>query len=344
MTPHIYWEDGVLRVLDQRLLPGEETWRDCRSWRDAETAIKSMIVRGAPLIGVAGAFGCVLAAGDYIDAPDWREKIEEATTELSKARPTAVNLVWAIDLFRPDIESSRSARELREKWLGKALDLLREDEKICRAIGSAGNEVVPDKAAVLTHCNAGALATAGYGTALGVVRAAREAGKNVRVIADETRPFLQGSRLTAWELQKDGIPVKIACDNAAAWLMSQGLVDLAITGADRVAANGDTANKIGTLGLAIIAKNYNIPFYVAAPISTIDANLPTGDDIPIERRSPDEVLRMAGAKIAPDEVSAFNYAFDVTPANLISGLITEKGVLRPPYSESIARALKDARR
>ena len=344
MTPHIYWEKGVLRVLDQRLLPEEEIWRECRSWQDAEEAIKTMIVRGAPLIGVAGAFGCVLAAEDYLGAADWREKIDEATSALSLARPTAVNLAWAINLFRPDLDSSQSARELRDKWLQKALALQREDEEICRAIGSAGNEVVPDQATILTHCNAGALATAGYGTALGVVRAARDAGKNIRVIADETRPFLQGSRLTAWELQKDEIPIKIACDNAAAWLMSQGLVDIAIVGADRIAANGDTANKIGTLGLAIIANRYDVPFYIAAPLSTIDANLPSGADIPIEERSPDEVLRLAGKKIAPDEVSAFNYAFDVTPANLISGIITEKGVLRPHYSASIANALKDASR
>ncbi|MDE5831482.1 MAG: S-methyl-5-thioribose-1-phosphate isomerase [Desulfovibrio sp.] len=342
MESHIVWQNDRLRLLDQRFLPEKTAWIECVSHKDAAWAIKSMIVRGAPLIGVTAAFGCVLAADDYKDDPVWRRKIDAALTFLSKARPTAVNLSWAIEQMRPDIASVASASLLRDVWLEKALAIQKKDEEICRTLGKAGERLVPGKATILTHCNAGALATAGYGTALGVIRAAHEAGKDIRVIADETRPFNQGSRLTAWELSQDGIPVKIACDNSAAALMKKGLVDLVITGADRIAANGDTANKIGTLGLAILADYYDIPFYIAAPLSTIDRSLSSGDEIPIEERSPDEVLFLNDKRIAPDEVSAFNFAFDVAPASLIDGIITEKGILRPPYDASIANIFKDS--
>ena len=339
IPPHILWERGALRLLDQRALPAREEWVSCKTWREVAEAIKNMTVRGAPLIGVAGAFGCALAAGGASHSAGWREEIGLALDELAQARPTAVNLAWAVARMREDLPLARSASELADIWLSKALALQKEDEETCRAIGKAGEALVPQKASVLTHCNAGALATAGYGTALGVIRAAREAGKQVRVYADETRPMLQGARLTAWELSRDGIPVEIACDNAAARLMSEGLVDLVIVGADRIAANGDAANKIGTLGLAIAANYYNVPFYVAAPLSTFDPDAPDASAIPIEQRAPEEVLKINGQSVAPAGVGAINFAFDATPATLITGLITEKGILTPPYPEAIARAL-----
>lgn len=339
MTTHISWDDDALLLLDQRLLPREQ-WVECRDWREVARAIKTMIVRGAPLIGVTAAYGCALAALNYANSPNWRQDIARALDELARARPTAVNLTWAIEKARPALETATSAAELAERWLADARALRDADEGICRQIGRNGAPLVPDKASILTHCNAGALATAGYGTALGVVRAAAEAGKEVSVIADETRPFLQGARLTAWELARDRIPVKIACDNACAWLMANGKVDLVVVGADRIAANGDAANKIGTLGVAILAKHYDIPFYVAAPLSTFDLSSPTGASIPIEERPADEVLVVGGQKMA--EVDAFNYAFDVTPASLITAIITEKGVVQKPDAQSVKRLFDDA--
>lgn len=338
MDRHIRFdpEKMELHLLDQRLLPAKEADYVCRGAPDAAKAIQSMIVRGAPAIGVAAAFGCVLAAGTA-HGENWRQEVEKSLAELARARPTAVNLAWAVQRMRKLLTPDISLEDLRASWLAEALAMQKEDVAICRAIGRAGAPLIKDGDTVLTHCNAGALATAGYGTALGVIRAAVEEGKKIRVIADETRPFFQGSRLTAFELAEDGIPVQIACDNACALLLGRQMAQLVIVGADRIAANGDTANKIGTCGVAIIAAYYHIPFYVAAPLSTIDASLPDGSRIPIEERNPAEVLSVGDTVLAPEEVSAYNYAFDVTPASLIAGIITEKGILRPPYTESIAQ-------
>lgn len=327
----------ALRLLDQRRLPGSIEWRVCATSQEVADAIKLMVVRGAPAIGVAAAWGCVLAASGAIGHTDWRDRVENALDDLAVARPTAVNLTWAVNRMRETLKKASSVEELLRLWIEQAGTIASEDEEICRKIGQSGEKLIADGDTVLTHCNAGALATAGYGTALGVIRAAMEAGKKVSVIADETRPFFQGSRLTAWELAEDGIPVTVACDNACAAIMNKGLVQLVITGADRIAANGDTANKIGTFGVAIMARYFGIPFYIAAPRSTFDPELATGKEIPIEIRKEDEVTHIGELSIVPSGVSAYNYAFDVTPADLISGIITEKGILYPPYVESIAR-------
>lgn len=328
-----------LSLLDQRHLPAKETYFICRTWRDVQRAIKNMVVRGAPAIGVTAAFGCVLALAEYASDAQWMQKTSEALKELAKARPTAVNLSWAIDRMLKIMNyADFSSHELLNLWLEEAKAIQIEDEEICRAIGKAGAVLIKPGDTILTHCNAGALATAGYGTALGVIRAACEEGKSIKVIADETRPLFQGARLTAWELMQDGIPVTITCDNACALLMSRGTVQLVITGADRIAANGDTANKIGTYGVALLANHFNLPFYIAAPLSTIDTSLSNGSLIPIEERSSDEVREYCGQPIAPPKVPVYNFAFDVTPASLITGIITEKGVLYPPYEESIAHA------
>lgn len=333
------YEVMALRLLDQRLLPNEIVFRFCRTGDDVVEALKTMVVRGAPAIGVTAAFGCALCAIECKDKADWREKIAAGLDRLALARPTAVNLKWAVELMRPDLALATDPDALARKWLAKAEALRLEDIGICRAIGRAGADLVRDGDTVLTHCNAGALATAGYGTALGVIRAAVEQGKRVKVIADETRPFLQGARLTAYELEQDGIPVTVACDNACALLFSKKLVSLVVVGADRVAANGDTANKIGTFGVAIMAKYFSVPFYVACPLSTIDVSTPTGAAIPIEERPADEVTRIGSTSITPAGVSVYNFAFDVTPGELISGIITEKGILRPPYAKTIQASL-----
>lgn len=341
MDRHIHFdpEKMELHLLDQRLLPATEVDHVCRTAKDTARAIQDMVVRGAPAIGVTAAFGCALAAAGASEK-NWRQEVEKSLDELANARPTAVNLAWAVRRMRHLLTPDISLENLRKCWLAEALAVQREDAAICRAIGRAGAPLIRDGDTVLTHCNAGALATADYGTALGVIRAAVGEGKKIRVIADETRPFFQGSRLTAFELAEDGIPVKIACDNACALLLGKQMAQLVIVGADRIAANGDTANKIGTCGVAIIASYYNIPFYVAAPLSTIDASLPDGSRIPIEERNTVEVLKVGETALAPEGVSAYNYAFDVTPASLIAGIITEKGILRPPYAESIAKALQ----
>lgn len=338
MKEHIIWDGRVLRVLDQRLLPQKEEFMICGSWEDVFHAIRDMVVRGAPLIGVTAAFGCLLALNDC--GQNWRNTLSQRLMRLEEARPTAINLAWAINRMRALWTPELSQSQLQRIWKDEAVGIMEEDRRVCHEIGKNGEKLVPDGSTVLTHCNAGALATGGYGTALGVIRAAVEAGKKIAVIADETRPFLQGARLTAWELAQDHIPVKIACDNSCAWLMRNKLIQLVITGADRIAANGDTANKIGTLGVAILANHYGIPFYIAAPVSTIDPALPDGRTIPIEERPEEETTTLFGQRLAPAGVPAFNFAFDVTPAELITAIITEKSILYPPYTNSIGKLLK----
>jgi methylthioribose-1-phosphate isomerase len=340
MEHHIQFlaEEKVLVLLDQRLLPGREEYAFCRTTADVVQALKDMTVRGAPAIGVSAAFGCVLAAWEARNMRDWRPRLDVLLREIAQARPTAVNLTWAVDRMRRLWRPEDSLEDLIARWLREAEAIRQEDLAANRSLGRYGAELLKDGETVMTHCNAGALATAGFGTALGVIYAAMEAGKEIRVIANETRPVLQGARLTAYELRLAGVPVTIACDSACALLMRRGLVHRVLAGADRIAANGDTANKIGTYALALLAGAHKIPFYVAAPLSTIDRSLPDGEAIPLEERSASEVTHLAGIRIAPEGVPVFNYAFDLTPAALIAGIITERGVLSPPYPKSIARA------
>ncbi len=315
----------VVRVLDQRRLPAEEVWLDLASSDEVARAIRDLTVRGAPLIGVAAAYGIAVDARRGAGPAQLRD----AADRLVRARPTAVNLSWAV---------RRMARLIglgAAEVLAEANAIRDEDEAACRRIGALGAPLIPPQARVLTHCNAGALATAGYGTALGVVRAAVESGNAITVFADETRPFLQGARLTAWELQRDGIPVTLLTDAMAGWLMSRGEISCVVVGADRIAANGDVANKIGTYALAVLAAHHHLPFYVAAPWSTIDLETPAGAAIPIEERSGDEVVTLAGQLIAPAGVPARYPAFDVTPAALVSAIVTERGVVRAPYDEAL---------
>ncbi|MDR3641456.1 MAG: S-methyl-5-thioribose-1-phosphate isomerase [Humidesulfovibrio sp.] len=348
MTEHIQYspDHDALVLLDQRYLPTREEWFVCKTVKDICEALVVMVVRGAPAIGVTAAYGCYLAAREVAANPpadgDWKAVLSAKLEEVATARPTAVNLRWAVRLMRAEWDKNPafSLDELAVFWLAKAKIVHAEDIATCMAIGKAGADLIADGDTVLTHCNAGALATAGYGTALAPIRAAVEQGKKVSVIADETRPFLQGARLTAYELHKDGIPVKVACDNACALLMQRGLVQKVIVGADRIAANGDAANKIGTFGVALLAKEFGIPFYVAAPVSTIDLETADGSLIPIEDRTPREVTHVGTTQITPDGVGVFNFAFDVTPARLIHGIITEKGVLTAPYTEAIAKLFK----
>ena len=328
-------DDGRLLLIDQTRLPGEEVVREYRRWQDVAGAIRSLVVRGAPAIGVAAAFGVVLAArrsrAESFDA--FLAEVETAINGLAATRPTAVNLFWALDRMKRCALAHRHLPldRLRERLLEEAQAILDEDVAANRAIGAHGAELVPERARILTHCNAGALATAGYGTALGVVRSAHAQGKVELLWVDETRPVLQGARLTAWECVKEGIPHRLISDVVAASVMAKKQVDLVVTGADRIAANGDTANKIGTYSLAVLARHHGIPFYVAAPFSTIDPSLPSGDRIPIEERDASEVREIGGRMIAPESSPVFNPAFDVTPAELISAIVTEKGIFRPPY-------------
>src|SRR5512137_925531 len=324
------YDDGKdqVRLLDQRLLPGEETWLALVTADEVADAIRTLAVRGAPAIGVAAAYGLAVEARRGATP----ERLRAAAGLLARARPTAVNLEWAVRRM------SRRIGEPAAAILAEAHSIRDEDEAACRRIGALGAPLLPPEARVLTHCNAGALATAAYGTALGIVRAAREAGRLEHVFADETRPFFQGARLTAWELQRDGIPVTVITDGMAGWLMARGEISCVIVGADRIAANGDVANKIGTYGLAVLARHHSIPFYVAAPWSTFDPSLATGAGIPIEERSSDEVVRIFGQLVAPEGVPARYPAFDVTPADLVTAIVTERGVLRAPYGPAI-RAL-----
>ncbi|MFN8178710.1 MAG: S-methyl-5-thioribose-1-phosphate isomerase [bacterium] len=337
----VRWEDGRVVLLDQTRLPDVEVYLSCDTPDELVDAIRRLAVRGAPAIGVAGAYGVALAAhrASSTEPAAFRREIAPDVRTLRAARPTAVNLAWAVDrvLARLDAVAGRPVAELKAAALDEARRIHAEDEASCREIGRHGAALLPDGATVLTHCNAGALATAGIGTALAVVYAAQEAGKSVRVLSDETRPLLQGARLTAWECRKMGVPVTLLCDGAAGWALSRHLADRVIVGADRIAANGDTANKIGTYPLAVLAREHDVPFWVAAPFSTIDLSIASGAEIPIEQRSAEEVTAPRGIRVAPEGVDALNPAFDVTPNALIEAIVTDRGVARPPYLESLRR-------
>jgi len=335
----VKWEDGAVVMIDQRLLPGEEVYLTCRDHGEVARAIKEMAIRGAPAIGVAAAMGIALGVRQLPDT-ELEAGFERIAAELSATRPTAVNLFWAVDRMR------RRFRELlgegpgavREGLLEEARRIHEEDVAACRRLGDLGADLLPDRARVLTHCNAGALATAGYGTALGVIRSAARARKLEAVFADETRPYLQGARLTAWELMSDGIPTTLITDSMAGHMMATGQVNAVVVGADRIAANGDVANKIGTYTVAVLAHENGVPFYVAAPVSTIDLDTASGADIPIEERPEEEVTHHAGHRLAPERVGVRNPAFDVTPSRYVTAIVCERGVARPPYLESL-RAL-----
>ncbi|GAV23797.1 S-methyl-5-thioribose-1-phosphate isomerase [Carboxydothermus pertinax] len=336
----MYWRDNSLYLLDQTRLPFEVTYVKLETYEQVAEAIKTMKVRGAPAIGAAAAYGMVLGALKYSGgAREFEQYLRKVYETLKSTRPTAVNLFWALERMWMRFQKVKNGttEDVFTGLLAEAYAIFNEDVELNKRIGKYGLDVVPDNATILTHCNAGTLATAGYGTALGVVRAAYDAGKLKRVFADETRPLLQGARLTAFELLEEGIDVTLICDNMAGYVMSLGLVDLVVVGADRVTANGDVANKIGTYSLAILAKEHGIPFYVAAPYSTIDLNLTSGHDIPIEERNPDEVRKIGDRLIAPPQVKVFNPAFDVTPAKYITGIITDRGIVRPPYRENIKK-------
>jgi methylthioribose-1-phosphate isomerase len=337
------WSREGVVLLDQRQLPRQEVYLTLGSVDEIAQAIESLAVRGAPAIGCTAALGIARAAwvSRARDLETLRADLEAAAARLACTRPTAVNLFWALGRMREAANAALAAPDasvesVRERLVAVAQTLVAEDITVCRAIGHAGLSLVPDGARILTHCNAGALATAGYGTALGVVRAAVEAGRKVQVLADETRPFLQGARLTAWELQRDGIPVTVITDNMAAHLMRRAEIDLIVVGADRIAGNGDVANKIGTYGLAVLAREHGIPFYVAAPLSTIDLATPCGDAIPIEERGRAEVAEISSHPILPEGVPVRHPAFDITPARLVTAIVTERGVARAPYSLSLA--------
>jgi methylthioribose-1-phosphate isomerase len=335
------WNDGAVRLIDQRRLPGELTHLDCTTVEQLWDAIKTLAVRGAPAIGVAAAYGAAMSIWKVRgDTATLASGLNAACDRLATSRPTAVNLFWALDRMRRAATEGASlpAGEFRDRILAEARAVHREDLELSRRIARAGAGLIPEGATVLTHCNAGALATGGLGTALAPVYLAHSAGKRVSVLADETRPLLQGARLTAWELTQQGVPVTVITDSTAAWAMQQGKVDLVITGADRIAANGDAANKIGTYGLALAARAHGVPFYVAAPVSTFDLSLSRGREIPIEERGGDEVLAFREQQWAPAGAAAWNPAFDVTPGELIAGLITDAGLLEPPFAASIAAA------
>lgn len=339
----ILYHDGVCRMLDQRLLPEQEVWLEYRDYQAIAEAIRDMVVRGAPAIGIAAGFGAWFGARD-IQTSDYTEFVAEfdaICAVLAATRPTAVNLCWALGRMKKFIlaNADRPVVQLKIALEFEALAIAEEDERLNRQLGRHGAALLPAQGQVLTHCNAGALATGGYGTALGVIRAAVAAGKQIAVVADETRPFLQGARLTAWELLRDNIPVTLICDNMAGALMSRGEIDAVIVGADRISANGDVANKIGTYAVAVLAKYHNIPFYVAAPTSTIDMALRDGSQIPIEERDPAEVILHGGKPMAPAGVMVRNPSFDVTPAALVSAIITERGVIEGDYSAGLAKLM-----
>jgi methylthioribose-1-phosphate isomerase len=344
MLPTIAWQDDDIVMVDQRKLPATEVYVTCKSAPDVAKAIKTMVIRGAPAIGVCAAMGLALGAArsKATGTKQFTTEFQRNCDLLAETRPTAVNLFWAIERMKRSFSdgalAGESVEQLQARLRVEADRIHDEDVASCRAIGVHGATLVPDVARILTHCNAGALATAGYGTALGVIRGAVEAGRKVSVLADETRPFLQGARLTAWELVKDGIDTTVITDNMAGAIMRAGEIDLVVVGADRIAANGDTANKIGTYTVAVLAKEHGIPFYVAAPSSTIDLATKHGDAIPIEERSPREVTHVGNNQIAPEGAHVRNPSFDVTPNRFITAIITERGVFRPPFLESLADA------
>ncbi len=337
----VEWLGDRLRLIDQTRLPHKLVYLDCRDHRQVLSAIKQMKVRGAPAIGIAAAYGIVLGASRIKtkDRAEFDARLEEVFGAFATSRPTAVNLFHAVRRMRQAALSAGSISEAKQALLDEAKRIHAEEETATLKLSQLGAELIKDGAAVLTHCNAGPLATAGYGTALGIIKAAREQGKQIKVIATETRPLLQGARLTAWELLQEDIPVTLITDSMAGYFMRQGKIDCVIVGADRIAANGDTANKIGTYTLAVLAKEHGIPFYVAAPTSTIDPDLASGDDIPIEERSPGEVTHIAGLQIAPRGVTAHNPAFDVTPHRYITAIITENGIVRGPFDRNLKRLL-----
>lgn len=342
MIKTVEWTSEGVRMIDQRLLPNEEKYLMLRSWDEVADAIRKMVVRGAPAIGVSAAMGLALGASQSVgmSIADLADDFDYMCRVMSETRPTAVNLFWAIERMRTTFQKesaiNKDTDKVKARLVEEAQAIFKEDIESNRAIGRFGADLIADGDTVLTHCNAGALATAGdYGTALGVIRGARDAGKRVAVIADETRPFLQGLRLTAWELAKDDIPVTVITDNMAGHVMKTGKVDAVVVGADRIAANGDAANKIGTYMVAVLANRHGIPFYVAAPISTLDLSLKTGDEIPIEERDGREVTHIREHQLAPDGTSVQNPAFDVTPNELIAAIITDKGVARAPYEASL---------
>ena len=338
MVPTVVWDGDAVVMIDQRLLPSQELYLRCRTPHEVAVAIKDMAIRGAPAIGVAAAMGIALGVrlSTAEGAPLWAE-FDAICDELRATRPTAVNLFWAIERMRRcfDDVATLGGEALRDAMLQEAQAIHTEDIEACRRMGDLGAELIPAQARILTHCNAGALATAGYGTALGVIRSAARDGKVLRVFADETRPYLQGARLTAWELHHDGIPTTLIADNMAGHMMATGEVDAVIVGADRIAANGDVANKIGTYTLAVLAKENGIPFYVAAPVSTFDLATPSGDGIPIEERPAEEVTHHGGRRMAPDGIAVRNPAFDITPNRYVTAIVCERGVARAPYTESL---------
>jgi methylthioribose-1-phosphate isomerase len=348
MLPTIEWKDGTVVMIDQRKLPGVETYVTCRTAPQVAKAIKTMVIRGAPAIGVAAAMG--LALGVRHSQATGTQKLATEFYKLCElmagTRPTAVNLFWAIDrmkrVFGEAATSGASVEQIQERLVREAGTIHDEDVASCRAMGAYGATMVPQTARILTHCNAGALATAGYGTALGVIRGAVETGKNVVVFADETRPFLQGARLTAWELTRDGIDTTVITDSMSGAMMRLGEVDLVVVGADRIAANGDVANKIGTYTVAVLAKEHGIPFLVAAPISTIDLSTPDGSTIPIEERNQKEVTHMGSTRLTPAAARIRNPAFDVTPHKYVTAIITERGIAKEPFTESLAALVKQS--
>jgi methylthioribose-1-phosphate isomerase len=338
----VKWTDQGVAMLDQRLLPTEEKWLMLRDHNAVADGIRDMVVRGAPAIGVAAAYGMALGAKNFVgtNVDDLADELEFASDDLAKTRPTAVNLFWALDRMNRTFQKAKSegkpVSEIKQVLTAEAKLIHDEDIEAQRLIAKFGGELIADNSTVLTHCNAGALATGGvWGTALGVIRGAVDAGKHVAVIADETRPYLQGARLTAWELMQDDIPVTLITDNMSGHIMKKGGVQAVVVGSDRIAANGDVANKIGTYMVAVLARRHNIPFYVAAPLSTVDLNCPTGDDIPIEERNAREITHMKNIQLAPDNALVSNYAFDVTPNDLVTAIITEKGIARAPYTDSL---------
>ena len=338
MHPTIDWQDGKVVMIDQRRLPLEEVYLEFSDEEGVARAIETMVIRGAPAIGVAAAYGVALGLLRAKPGDDLDRRVDEIVARLARTRPTAVNLFWALERMKrvyaenPGLPAAEAGRRL----VLEAQAIEREDVETNRRIGAHGSDLIKDGDAVLTHCNAGALATAGYGTALGVIRAAFEQGKKFRVVVDETRPFLQGARLTAWELDRLGVPLTLITDNMAGWLMKKGEISLAVTGADRIARNGDAANKIGTYSVAVLARHHGLPFYVAAPLSTFDFSLRTGAGIPIEERSADEVRQAAGCPVTLPHIPVRNPAFDVVPARFITAIISEDGLARPPYGRSLA--------
>jgi methylthioribose-1-phosphate isomerase len=339
MIKTVEYVDGIVRMIDQTRLPVEKVFIDCKTIDDVANAIKTMTIRGAPAIGVSAAMGVSLAA-EMIQADNFEKfytQLEDKCLSLAQSRPTAVNLAWAIERMKSVARESKSLSisELKKKLKQESIDICKEDIESNMAMGSFGQTLINDRSTVLTHCNAGALATAGFGTALGVIRAAVNAGKKIEVLADETRPFLQGARLTVWELMEDNIPVKLITDNMSGFFMKNNQVDVVVVGADRIAGNGDVANKIGTYMVAVLAQKHQIPFYVAAPISTLDLSLNSGEEIPIEQRSEDEVMTLNNKRITPEGASAAHPAFDITPNDLVTAIITDKGIAKPPYITSL---------